>query len=550
MFPAVFVGLTIVSLVINRTIAKYKNRSLLKEVAIMDTANHNDDNAPVLDWTGHPLVDVGIATLCAMANKDDPRKLTLNDLDHAADEMAEYYFSGLMTSYNSCVFTMNAYDNATSSPKTKKEYEYKVLRAHRSDGDEGAKGLICPFSGKPATHLIERRQMPMLTGENVLNFYPSLRGALPIAGPYLTALQALPLGGRRVEGKLLIAHSDFPPLTVDFAMKYLHDNRRLLGALRNNSLPQQDGPSSILYRELAVWDSKKKQPKYPDAKSAGSLIASDLMELWSNRQEPFVKNHPVSITAYWLSNSGQGPSLDVFHLPSQLIRFLSLANLASYNRYWKELIAKGWQKPVGSGDNVPGGPGRSRNSVLADLFDIFTDIPLNLQAAKTFLRRHLLRASPQRLLSADNNMDYQGRLNRPELVCWPLTELFLEEVIGLDPRHIQSIKNFADTLASHIEQTNDRSLFQQIVYSRYPWELRNALTKAQRNQAKTKNQLLFGLDEYLEVFEAEDLVGKSDWSLTRDLISIRLVEQLYKNQWFEKDDNKELLDDPDNEEAS
>lgn len=515
----------------------------------MDTADQNYGNSPVLDWTGHPLVDVGIATICAMVNKDDPKDLTLTDLDQAADEMTEYYFSGLMTSYNSCVFTMNAYDNATSSLETKKEYANRVLRAHRSAGDAEAKGLVCPFSGKQATHLIERRQMPMLTGENVLNFFPSLRGALPIVGPYLVALQALPLGGRRVEGKLLIAHSDFPQLTVSFAQRYLHDNRRLLGALRENRLPQHDGPSSCLERELAVWDAKKKQPKYPDAKGAKTLIASDLMELWSSRREPFVRQHPVSVTAYWLSNSGQGPSLEVFHLPSQLIRFLSLANLATHSRYWQALLSKGWQKPAGSDDNVPGGPGRSRNNVLANLFDIYHDSHLDIQAAKTFLQRYLLRATSQRILSADNK-DFPGNINNPELICWPLTELFIEEVIGMDPRHIQSVKNFADNLASHIEHTNDKNLFRQIVYSRYPWELRNALTKAQRNQAKTKNQLLFGLEEYLEVFEAEDMVGKSDWSLTRDLISIRLVEQLYQRQWFEKEDNKELLDDPDSEEAS
>lgn len=515
----------------------------------MGAAAQNNGNSPILDWTGHPLVDVGIATLCAMVNKDDPRKLTLTDLDHAADEMAEYYFSGLMTSYNSCVFTMNAYDNATSSPKTKKEYENRVLRAHRSTGDAGAKGLTCPFSGKPATHLIERRQMPMLTGENVLNFFPSLRGALPIAGPYLVALQALPLGGRRVEGKLLVAHSDYPPLTIDFATRYLQDNRRLLGALRDNRLLQQNGPSPYLEREHAVWDPGKKRPKYPDAKGAETLIASDLMELWSKRHESFVREHPVSITAYWLSNSGQGPSLEVFYLPSQLIRFLSLANLVSYNNYWQTLLSRGWNKPVGSGHSIPGGPGRSRNNVLADLLDIYNDSYLNIEAAKTFLRRHLLRAAPQRLFSADSK-DFEGRLNSPEIVCWPLTELFIKEVMGMDPRHIQSIKNFADTLAAHIEQTNDKNLFRQIVYSRHPWQLRSALTKAQRNEAKTNNKLLFGLDEYLEVFEAEDLVGKSDWSLTRDLISIRLVEQLYKHHWFEKDDNKELLDDLESQEVS
>ena len=62
---------------------------------------------PMLDWTGQPLVDVGIAAICAMVEKQEPSSLTLDDLDRAASEMNQYYFSGLMTSYLSCVF-MNA----------------------------------------------------------------------------------------------------------------------------------------------------------------------------------------------------------------------------------------------------------------------------------------------------------------------------------------------------------------------------------------------------------------------------------------------------------
>jgi hypothetical protein len=80
--------------------------------------------------------------------------------------------------------------------------------------------------------------MPLLTGEDVLNFYPSGLGTLPIAGQYLTALQALPLGGRRCEGKMLIGHSDNGDITIELAKRYLDDNRRLLqlSALRRNSM--------------------------------------------------------------------------------------------------------------------------------------------------------------------------------------------------------------------------------------------------------------------------------------------------------------------------
>ena len=235
-----------------------------------------------IDWTGNPLVDVGIATLCAINNRSVPQDLTLEDLDIAAREMEDYYFSGLLMSYLTCVFMNSEYVQPGTGEKkeqSREAYAKRVLFAHRSPPDEGAIGLTCAFSGLPATHLIHRGQMPLLTGEDVLNFYPSGLGTLPIAGQYLTALQALPLGGRRCEGKMLIGHSDSGEITVGLAKKYLDDNRRLLQLSKVGQLPQKDGADPALVREQGAWDSQKKRAKYPDAKAAPSLISFDLMRI-------------------------------------------------------------------------------------------------------------------------------------------------------------------------------------------------------------------------------------------------------------------------------
>jgi len=39
----------------------------------------------MLRFTGHPLVDVGIATIMAFVGKDDPAQITGADLDQVAD---------------------------------------------------------------------------------------------------------------------------------------------------------------------------------------------------------------------------------------------------------------------------------------------------------------------------------------------------------------------------------------------------------------------------------------------------------------------------------
>lgn len=530
------------------------------------------ENAEILNWTGHPLVDIGVATLCALSKKTDPRHLTLEDLDSCADMMAEYYFSGLMTSYLTCVFMNSAYVQPNMSEEKRKQYENSVLRAHRVSPETSGAGR-CPFSSKTSTVPVHRGQLPLLTGEDVLNFYPAGRGFLPVHGPYLVALQALPLGGRRTEGKLLVVHADEPILTLAFAERYLADNLRLLNLAKNASLPNASGPVPELEREQSSGLDQKKKPKYPDAKAPVSLIGNDLMEVYRTRVGPEFRNHRASLTAYWLSNSGQGPSLQVFQVPAQVTRFLQKADAAICGATWRHLIAQSWRKfsteesvttmedgvegkkskknkKKSGGPQVPGGPGRSRNDVLADLFSIYENGFLDLAAAKVFLRRHLLGDSSYWNQKTITTNTVGPRLRQPEKTKWDLTELFLKEVMGMDERRIVAIKDFADRLASHINTANDRGLFRSLVYGQRPWEVRNALTKAQRNQAKDHGQLLFGLAEYLEVFEADDAVGRNDWSLARDLISIRLVEQLHVSGFFGKGENADLLVEPESQSAA
>ncbi len=105
----------------------------------------------------------------------------------------------------------------------------------------------------------------------------------------------------------------------------------------------------------------------------------------------------------------------------------------------------------------------------------------------------------------------------------------------MEQQRVEAIRTFADRLAGHIQRRNDKGLFRNVVYAKAAWEFRNALTKAQRDEARSQNELLFGLDDYLSVFEAEDSVGRIDWGLTRDLISIRLVEQLHKTGFLSKE---------------
>lgn len=492
----------------------------------------------MLRWTFHPLVDVGIATLCAMANQERPEDLTAEHLDRITEELSEIYFSKLMNSYLTCVFMNSAYVQPNMRPVAAAKYRDEILKAHRRKPPADLNGIRCAFSGEPAVEVVHRGQIPMLTGEETLNFFPAGLGGLLVAGPYLTAIQALPMGCKRVEGKLFAAIADVPELTLALTRRYVEDNRRLIALARAGKLTKDSGPQQGLEREISMGE------KYPDSKSPASLITWDLMEvLNASRLFQTSDRRSASLTCYWLSSSGQGPSLDLFFLPSNLIRFLVLAGSARYRDPWQRAVSQAW-RPAGKQDDSSkkrkathapssiGGPGRSRNDLLDDLVRIYRDGNLSRTDARAFIERHLVRYR--------RGQSGARKVELVEWLDWNLTELFLKEVLGMTEERIKRIRDFADKLADHVASTNDRKLFRGVVYSTRSFELRNALTRAQRTEAHDHNKLLFGLSDYLDVFEAEEVVRLGDWSLTRDLISIRLVEILHNRRFFEK--NADLLD--------
>jgi CRISPR-associated protein Cst1 len=507
-------------------------------------------------WTGHPLVDVGVATLCAMAARDNPAALTDADLAGAAGEMSAAYLSGALTSYLTCVFMNAAYVQSQMTPAARLDYASRMLGGARTGPPAPpAIGLSCVFCGAPAKELLHRGQMPMLTGADVLNFFPAARGGLSACGSCLMALQALPLGGRRTEGRLLVVHSDDPALTLLFARRYLADNRRLLALARTGSL----GDEVALTRELAAFDNKK-HPKFPDAKDGRTLVLHDLLAAYGETRAPDLRDRPVSLTAYWLSSSGQGAALDILRVPSQIVRFGLLASSDPTRAAWQRVLSAGWPKPeeqqapsvgaAGKGKRtarrptrviVSPGAGRSRNVVLSDLFRIYEAGDVDLAAASRFVKRHLLKDALVAVRHAAGSVP-APTVEPGASPDWPLATLFIREVLGMDQKRIDALKQFADRLADYIVKTNDRGLFGELMYRDMSWQIRNALVKAQRNHARQANDLLFGLEQYLEVFEADDAVGQVDWRLTRDLICIRLVERLQREKFFDKPENKDVLE--------
>jgi CRISPR-associated protein Cst1 len=475
---------------------------------------------------------VGIAGVCAFSNRKLPEEVTLEDLDAVSDFMVREYYSGRLGPYLSCVFMNASFVQPNEGDDKRAAFESQYLRAHRADPHEAVAGHRCVFSGAPATSPLVRTHLPLFSGEGVLNFRPGAETSVPAAGSFVVALLFLPMAGRRAEGRLLVVQADDPDLTLRFARRYLEDNRRLLAlplpAVKADVFPEFE-------REVPSWDAAKKRHKFADVKGPRSLLVADLSTIAGEAGPSDLRPRPTTLTAYWLSNSGQGPSLEMFHVPAGVVRFVTQAAGATTRTAWQAVSARflpprdrsGEGEEVGpSGGRrarkqqasaLPGRPGWSKNPAFEDLCHIFDAGFTDYRKGAEWLRRYLLG----RLDRATGAPRYTQTGAR----SWALTDLFLTEVLAMKPERIERIRNFSDKLASRIHGKNDRRLLNALTYDKL-YEIRRALLRAQRESAS--GDLLFGLHEYAAVWLSED----GDEYLVRDLVCLRVIERLHELGYF------------------
>ena len=480
----------------------------------------------MLEYTGHPLVDVGIATITAFAGKRRPSELTRADLDSVADYITREYVqdplkSFLTVAFPNSGFTQPAYNK---TPEKREMYAERVLRNY-GDDTPLLDHEVCVFTGKPAVDVAFgekenlpqgrafRQHVPLLTGENVINFHTYGDAGLPVSGEALLAIQAFPLGCAKSGGRLLAVHSDNPRLMLHFSRSFLEINRTMI------SLAQEAG------------SKKMEEPHY----RRGTLLIDTLLKADIRQREEREDEQPYSLTAYHLSNSGQGVGLNIYHLPLQIIGFLREMGEPDYRFQWGRIVHRAWevepQKKRGQKDNKPFHP--RRNWLYEDILGLYDGTYLLPDRAKTFVSTYFLRQALRyvRAEQGDPRAEY-GLTNDIDLVSWNITASFLRRVYNMEKERIEEIRKMGDKLADYVRNQNDKRFFLNFFRERNPNNVRTLLIRTNLAHVNRGNAPIITFDPYIEVFEEGPELAKPDWWLARDLVFIRMVEQLYEKGWL------------------
>lgn len=471
-----------------------------------------------MEYITHPYVDIGIATITAFVNKQHPSQLQPSDLERVVEYVTREYVQQPLRSFLTVVFPNSGFTQPAffSQPERQLDYAKRVLQSYRSEVP--LLNERCVFTGQPAVAIpfgdkeglapgrAFRQHIPLLTGEDVMNFFPYGDSGLPVSGEALLAIQVFPLGCAKSAGRLLAVHSDNTRITFHFARTFLAENRRLVQLAQmagSNKMPE----SHLKHRTLLIE----------------TLMLADEM-----RHEASSDSEAFSVTAYHLSNSGQGPALDIYHLPMQTIGFLREMESAEYSAEWHAIVARAWERPSpnkkkSKKEEQPFQP--SRNWLYEDLFQL----PDN---ARRFVRTYFLRtALRQARNELDPTVDYSLQKD-VGLVSWKITARFLRRIMNMEKTRIAQIRTMGDRLADYVSNQNDRRFFRQFYTLQHYGHLRTALVKANSAAVLGGQPPLVTLDSYIDVFEEGDEVARRDWQLARDLVLIRMVERLYELGWL------------------
>ena len=480
----------------------------------------------ILTYTGHPFIDDGVAAITAFVGKRRPEEVTPEDLEKVVKYIEQNYVRPPLRGYLTMAFTSNAWfiqdafnpekpglseDERAKRRATRDDWANRHLRQWQSQ--EASQDELCAFTGQPAivttlsgklpSSRAGRAQIPLLQGDDAINFFTNGDAGLPVSGLAMLALQFFPLGCAKCGIGLLAIHSDNENLTYKITSKLLKQNINAI--------------------TLAQVSGEDKLPKA--SRSLKTLLIENLIEAESDRSFAGEENEPASLSAYNFNN-GKDLDLAIYHLPFEIVRFLQLVQMAIYEHAWHQLVQRGWQLPQakkgkkGEHDAIQE---PSRNYLYEDLFSLPDNAP-------RFIRTYFLRIPRWSKNNDDPRRQYSLR-NELDLVSWSLVELFLKEVIHMDTTRIERIRTLGDGLALYVEKEGGKRFFRSFFTENNPSNFRALLIKANIAHIRNGHLSLFDMDTYIDVFEEGYDVMRPDWRLARDLVLMRMIDKL-QQKWL------------------
>lgn len=340
----------------------------------------------MLRLTGHPLVDVGIATICAYIGKDNPAALTADDLTAAARFLERLYTQpGPMQNLARGLVFFNA-GYFQDREALRAAYVQRTLYAWQRPPDPSMVYDTCSFCGGSAAYRANREDIPLLNGRDVYNFSGQARAGLPICGLCSLAFHMLPLGCTKTGRGLLAVYSEDAVITFNIARRAWGNMLRVISLVGEHSIPGQSFERTRL----------------------AELLVSALAARRSSGR--------FSLCGYIFSNYGADPMIRMMTIDAGVTSWLDemLHNPdATLTAAWERVVEAGWEAQTRP----------EQHGLRNHVYEALLDLPAH---ARRFCNRFLRTARHFGLMA-----------------------LFCERILDMTPERIALLRALGDRFAQH-----------------------------------------------------------------------------------------------------
>jgi len=435
----------------------------------------------LLEWTGNPFVDGGIAAMLAHCKKRKPGDITQDDLRVMSELIQQVYVSDKWRKTIYSIFLNYPLSQPSYKTEQMKREKLKEFVELLLDAVEpvGVSGDCIACGRRKVTKRKNRQHVPMTGSNGALNYFSFTADGADYCDTCAFVVQCSPFTYYAC-GKLALLHSNSAKVMRRWAA----------GTIANVQQQIASGGFTGCFNE-----------GYTNPQNALFHLAQDLIV----RAGDDWQDENPSLRLYHFTNYIQGPELDIYDLPAPIFMFLALVRRHARFRDWKRIINRGFyfvkkgqqinlsveKKPESEYKN-------SKNKVYQDLL-----------AGRSILHR---------FINIRLHITYGD---------FSLLEVYLTEVLSMDKTRIETVRKVADEIADFIRQSPDkgekrlRNLEASVKFR----DFCNVLRRISKERIALKAEKpLFTLDEFAEHLFPD---GALTFGETRYLILFRLYEQLH-----------------------
>ncbi|HPP78394.1 type I-B CRISPR-associated protein Cas8b1/Cst1 [Methanospirillum sp.] len=440
-----------------------------------------------------PFVTAGIVAIEILCGKQF-ETCSSEELINATNFLIDLYMTPAWAKDLFSIFPNSKYINPSLKDKKRTEsinfltnLIKRINTPHENDYN------ICQFCGRPSDNAsYAKTEIPLAGSSLFTNFFPSFQEGIYVCPRCVLAIQFSPLLCYKAGGKPCLISSGNRTLLFEYGKEIIHTLK-----LRYSSGEFNDKENSGLY------DEKFKNPENALFNLAYKFSSKYVIEGICSGSE--------SIILYHLDNYNQNPKgISIYHLPSNIFSFVSsVMNSPQYKSAWYSLLSRHYAH-------------QSRQNI---------DLPV-WKTSKNRIHSFLLENKSIIWAFKDDK-------SMSPIIPWDLIENYCKKVRFMNQQRINDIKICADRIAETIRLKNNKKRLQAIVSSKTLEEFRNQIRLAMVDWQKLgKEDPMIEFDQFTRIMIPGDYRG---WTEVRDLIVVRLYEQLHDILAKESEEESELI---------